>query len=575
MYKVQRFYKFYILLITIVFFSILSQSSQAKEILSINNNGENLITKSRSLSGGYLAGRFAQHLQDWDSAEDYMNSTLRYDKGNNILSQRAFLLSLGAGNFKRAINLAKKIYKSGKNELAIILLSCDAINREDFKEALVYLDKLPAAGFGQYTKPLLTAWALVGIGKKDKAIELLNASSLKDDPTYSMHKGLIEEFSNNMDKAAIYYKEAMANGLDLHTAIMVANFYDRYNHPEIADNIYKSLDKFYPFNPFTHYRSNKKNKKYNIKRVAEGAALAMFDLSSLLYSKRAYESAQIYGSLVKLLNKKYSFVKLMLGDIAALYNQYDKSIKLYNSIDDSSPVFWLSRTRVSEVYEISGNLDKSIEVLKDLSKETSIKTQILASIGDIYRRQNNFKKAIESYDEALSGVKKLKSNHWSIIYARGIAKEKLHSWSIAKKDIMSALKLQPRNPDILNHIAYNMAVQNTNLDKALEYVERAVSLQPNDGYILDSYGWILFRTGQYKNAADVLEEALAQISDSSTILDHLGDAYWKLGRTIDAVNQWRKAAYFSKDASFQKLVHKKMEYGIVVSDQIEHKAAKL
>lgn len=537
------------------------------------------MSAANTLSGNYLAGRFAQHEQDWGTAQNYMGAVLEHDSGNSQMVQRTFLLALGSGNFVKARQLAEKISGTKENsELALIFLSCDAIGHDQFAEAIRYLDKLPAEGFGQYTKPLLTAWALMGQGKKSAALKLLTANSGTRDPTFHMHVGMMEEMSGNMNAAAQHYKITMENGLDLHTAIMIGNFYERYGQPEITRNIYESLDKIYPFSPFVSAMLSRDPHRVispNIAHAADGAALALLDLATLLYGKRAYDSAQIYGSMVTMLAPASPYAKLMMGDIAALHNQYGKAVESYDSIDTASPVFWLSRMRVAEIYELDGKLEKSIQMLTAMSKDSATRTPALVSLGDIYRRHSQFEEAVNAYDQALAGIAPVTQDQWPIIYARGIAKERLKHWDMAEKDLLHALALQPGNPMILNFLAYSWADQGINLDKALKYAQQAAALRPHDGYILDSYGWTLFRLEKYQESISWLEQAVEQIPNDTTLLDHLGDAYWQVGRKSEAQYQWKHAGDLSHDPAFKNVVQEKIRSGIVVPSQVEHQQAKL
>ncbi len=534
---------------------------------------------SKTLSGNYLAGRFAQRQQDWDSAQNYMDIVLSYDENNNRLIQRTFLLTLGSGNFVKAGKLAKKIIETeDNNELALIFLSCDALKNNNFTAAITFLDKLPEDGFGQYTKPLLTAWAHAGQGKKDKALKLLADTSDSNDPTYRIHAGLMEERVGNIKAATKHYEIAMKNGLNLHTAVMTGNFFEHIGQPEITRTIYQGLDKIYPYNPFTKILTSRDPNHAttpNITQAADGAALALFDLATILYEKRAYNSAQIYGSLVQFLTPKSPFIQLMMGDIAALHDQYYKAIKNYDTIDKTSPIYWLSRIRIANVYEVSGQLELSIKMLTTLSKNSSTRIQALVSLGDIYRRTDRFEDAINTYNQALAEITPITEEYWPIIYARGIAQERLNRWKLAEKDLLQALAFQPDNPMILNFIAYSWANKGIKLDKALEYAGHAAALRPYDGYILDSYGWTLFRMAQYKESIIWLEQAVALLPNDSILLDHLGDAYWQDSRRNEARHQWKQAADLSQDPSFKMLVQKKLRYGITVPSQIARKDGKI
>src|SRR3546814_16368394 len=75
-------------------------------------------------------------------------------------------------------------------------------------------------------------------------------------------------------------------------------------------------------------------------------------------------------------------------------------------------------------------------------------------------------------------------------------------------------------------------------------IEKAVELRPQDGYIVDSLGWALYRLGDHLGAVLHLERAVELRPTDPTINDHLGDAYWQVGRHAEARFQWQRALTF-------------------------------
>jgi Flp pilus assembly protein TadD len=101
-----------------------------------------------------------------------------------------------------------------------------------------------------------------------------------------------------------------------------------------------------------------------------------------------------------------------------------------------------------------------------------------------------------------------------------------------------------------------------NLKEALGMLEKARSLRPSDGYIVDSVGWAYYRLGRYQDAADTLEQAVLLVPGDSTINDHFGDALWRAGRHIEARFQWNHAIAFSESETDKAAIAEKLKTGL-------------
>ena len=147
-------------------------------------------------------------------------------------------------------------------------------------------------------------------------------------------------------------------------------------------------------------------------------------------------------------------------------------------------------------------------------------------------------------------------------YFRGIALERSGQWARAEKDLLTALDLQPEEPYVMNYLAYSWVEQKTNLDEARQMLIRAVELRENDGYIVDSLGWVYYRLADYDNAVIQLERAVELRPQDPVINDHLGDAYWKVGRHQEARFQWRRALSLKPEADSVPTIEAKIERGL-------------
>ncbi len=121
---------------------------------------------------------------------------------------------------------------------------------------------------------------------------------------------------------------------------------------------------------------------------------------------------------------------------------------------------------------------------------------------------------------------------------------------------------------MLNYLGYSFVEMGTNLDEALDMIEQAVAAEPNSGYIIDSLGWVLFRLGQYAEAVGHLERAAELMPVDPVVNDHLGDAYWAVGRKIEAEFQWNRALSFDPEEKDATRIRRKLEVGLdVVLDE--------
>jgi tetratricopeptide (TPR) repeat protein len=105
-----------------------------------------------------------------------------------------------------------------------------------------------------------------------------------------------------------------------------------------------------------------------------------------------------------------------------------------------------------------------------------------------------------------------------------------------------SLRLNPKNPTVLNNYAYYLSERGVRLADAEKMSKESLELRPGEATFLDTYGWILYKQGKYEGAKKYIEDALkANPEADGTLWEHLGDIYFKLGDANKAVENWKKA----------------------------------
>ena len=129
-------------------------------------------------------------------------------------------------------------------------------------------------------------------------------------------------------------------------------------------------------------------------------------------------------------------------------------------------------------------------------------------------------------------------------------------WGAAKHELEKLLALDPNNAQALNYLGYSLLERGEERDRATEMVKRAHALEPTSSAITDSLGWAYFLQGDAKNALPLLEKAAKDAGSDVAINEHLGDAYWTLGRRRDARYAWRIASQGSEGDASTRLMQK-------------------
>ena len=112
---------------------------------------------------------------------------------------------------------------------------------------------------------------------------------------------------------------------------------------------------------------------------------------------------------------------------------------------------------------------------------------------------------------------------------------------LSADEMRKAIAINPSNAPALNYLGYSYAEDGTNLGEAEKLIKRALVIEPEDGFYVDSLGWVYYQKGEYQKAVDQLERAVNLTNSDPTITEHLGDAYNKVGKERDARHQYEDA----------------------------------
>jgi tetratricopeptide (TPR) repeat protein len=146
----------------------------------------------------------------------------------------------------------------------------------------------------------------------------------------------------------------------------------------------------------------------------------------------------------------------------------------------------------------------------------------------------------------------------NILYYLGFLYDRQGKRDLGMTTMESLLRLNGDNANALNFVGYNLLDQNKDLARAEELLGRAKTLKPQDAFVLDSYGWLLYRRGKRREAMKELERAFAMKSDEGVIAEHLADIYVSLNMPQKALVVYQSAHKAGGDQEFLARVESKI-----------------
>lgn len=519
--------------------------------------------------GAYLAARVAGSDDDYRQAATWFTRALLADPSNASLMEGAIIGHLGAGSVDSAVAVAKRMQQAGPPaQVALLALVADQAKRGDFAGMLSDIDG--GRKISLLLDTLSTAWAQAGSGKMSEAIatfdEIGKTKGLEAFGLY--HKALALAMVGDLEGADDILSGRAAGEIRLMRRGVIA-------HAEILSQLEKPqdaiavLDKNFPGTDDPAIISVKarlaagETLDWTAARTAtDGMAEVFFTLAAALNGEAEDGYTLLYARLSGWLRPDHTEAFLLAAALLEQQKQYALAVDTYAQVPPADPAHFAAQIGRARVLQASGQVDEAIGVLQDLARLHPEMLPVHVALGDALRRAERWAEAVTAYDEAMLRAGDERPELWALYYSRAISHERSKSWPKAEADFLTALRLNPEQPQVLNYLGYSWIDRGERLDEALSMIQRAVAKEPESGYIIDSLAWGLFKLGRYAEALAPMERASLLEPVDPIVTDHLGDVYWAVGRQMEARFQWRRALSFDPEEAEAERIRKKLEVGL-------------
>lgn len=515
--------------------------------------------------GAYLAGQQAAQDFRFGEAIGFYERALETDPLNATIRQNLTVMLISAGDLDAATPMAAQLAEDGiDNQPA------DLLRLTNWADAGEWDQMVSAFEGGMRISPVVDgialAWAQYGAGTPNAAIKTLDGVIAQPNVRVAglYDKSMILGLSGNAAGALETLRQGHEEGLPYSPQSLRAQA-----------QLLAQLDRRDEALALLSDQSEPGLQELRL-RIEAGAPIEfdvvpspraaigglLHNIAQVLGDDDAPELGLIYARLAHKLIPEDGTTTLSVAALLGQVGRADLGREELTQITQDDLVYTGSRRLLAELQTQDGAPDAAIETLTELAQNDPQNAELFSAIGDIHAQQQRHAEAEAAYSSALDLIGPGQPGRWIVLYTRGITRDQQDKWREAEADFRAALEQNPTQPNVLNYLGYSMLERGGDPEEALAMIERAIEAQPDNGAIVDSLGWALYRLGRFDEAVAPMIRAVELEPVDPVVTDHLGDVLWMVGRHDEARFQWRRALSFEPESDLRARILRKQEFGL-------------
>jgi tetratricopeptide (TPR) repeat protein len=285
-----------------------------------------------------------------------------------------------------------------------------------------------------------------------------------------------------------------------------------------------------------------------LETVEDDASETRFKIAVIQIEKQNYPEAIRELNLLLAKNPDHSAARYYLASIYAGSGRRREAVDELMKIASGDEIFVKSRMFAGFILRQEGALGEAERVVHGALEKEPENKSVLSYLILVMREAGRYEEAHQLLRRAVEQ----NPQDEKILFNHAVVLADLERKDEAVAVMERVVEINPRYGDALNFIAYHFAERGIELERAENLSKRALETSPNDGYYLDTLGWIYFRQGRYPDAEEVLSRAVAMTAGDVVIVEHYGDALVKNGKLVRAGEVYRSALESELDANGRK-----------------------
>jgi tetratricopeptide (TPR) repeat protein len=528
--------------------------------------------ESRDLSCSYfyfLWGTHAESNKKYSEAQEAYEKALICDPDADFVLRKLPVLLLKMEKQLAAAQWLREAIKKNPSDIeSQLLLARLDVNSGNTDEAIQIYEKILELVPDNNSVRLRLGYLYSQQGRYQEGEKTIRVLLTKDPDSYFalLYLARLAVQSGDFNTAATLYEKILTLSWSQDLVYEMTEFYGMREQYQRVDELYASILKKEPENERAalgrvHALLLQNRDKEALAELARIRAFSSKPTNIDLISSRVFIRTKNFDKanalLEKILAKKESSAaRYMLAVIRYENNKREAALAHLRKITHSDEEFENSIVLQTKILSDLKRIPEAIALVKKMIDNPNRRQPLYFSLlAGIYVNQEQL---ASGHDILKKGIE-LYPDNVQLFFEYGLLLEQEGKQNEAIASMEKVVELQPDHIDALNYLGYTWAENNTQLEKALEYIKKAISLKPDNGYILDSLGWVYFRMGELEKAKTELEHALALEPKDPYIHEHMGDIYLATGQKQKAREAYRQAMEMFKDQKMKEKMQLKID----------------
>lgn len=282
-------------------------------------------------------------------------------------------------------------------------------------------------------------------------------------------------------------------------------------------------------------------------------AETVFAIALISLEMKDFKGAEEY--LTQALNKgrkDQDTVHFYLGQLGEANKNSSQAIEHYRLVSGGEYQF-PAKIRIAYLLNIGGQTEASLKLLHNLQADDDQQRAQLVSVESQILREAN--RLTEAYQVLQDGLVALPDNP-DLLYGTAMLADMLDKPDVFEQLMRKLIRIQPDHAHAYNALGYGLLERNERIPEAVQLVEKALQLSPDDPAIMDSVGWAYFLSGKQTESLKMLRRAFT-VDPDPEIAAHLGEVLWAQGDKSEARKIWQDSLNENPESTHLQAVIKK------------------